>query len=1176
MLSNDKSVVRYAISAAVTAYDIDFPFWDFSEIVVTATNSATGESVILKKDIDYTITVSEAITDPVYQDGTVNMISNTYKSYDALVISRELPLTQDADYKNGEPINADTLEMSFDRTTAQIQQVAEEAGHALKLPITENAGDYTMPEASQRRRKVLGFDDDGETIVMFSNPDDAIEQAEDANQQSQSILDQVTTLKEQTDDAKEAAEAAQDAAEAAESGAEQALQDTIQAKLDALEAIGETDTEGARGNAITSITNALNAALSAIGKTDDEGARKAALDAINAALTAALAAIGQDNSSGARGNAITAIAAALQSALSAIGQSNSTGARGDAISAIEAALQTALSSIQQTAETVNAEIDAKVEEAADSASAALNSQNAAKASENAAKASETASKTSETNAKQSETNAKNSETAAKTSEDNAAESESEALASKTAAKSSEDNAKISEDNAAESEGNALLYKNAAESAKTAAESARDAAQEAQEAAEKAAEDAAAIADIDIASPTAAGITKLYDEARGQNTDGAVSQKAINDELSDIDDALNDRYTKNETYSRTEIDNKLADAASILPIPLVSAEFTSTGTGIQIVMNNNYVGYGNVTVRYKIGNDPSETDTVASFPITNVQTGTYYFRAFPASGSLDEPSPSAILALDTSKVMTPTYQWDNITDSISFACQTPAADIRYTTDGLEPTATSGTPYTSPIALTAQTTFKVKAFKGGMADSDTLSVTITKVATPTFNFVKNGETGTVTMSCSTVGAVIKYTTDDSEPTENNGTVYSGAITLNGTSTKYRIKAFLSGCIDSEEIQGDAMFARIFGVRWPVYGKSGAENPDGQRLTPDTDPLGVVTETVTQEPVPEITGTQSGSSIFDDYGPWNLVIHNREEDGTDGPKKGESGFSLTDKDVMVKFPEETYIKLTVDADWFALYISDSEAEGFVKAPWCGMDIARYETSNNNQSRSGQTVTVSQSINTMRTNARAKGAGWELQDLIVRSAPCWLFMVEYASRDSQGKIGKGISNASAKHNTGETDAMVYHTGRVAGTDGNTAVQYRGIENPWGNVYEWCDGFNTVSGHHYVCFDRSKYASDVTEGYTEVGSGGFSNNYTADMYLDPDMPCLIGMPKPGSSGGSESTYFCDYGYLSASSTYVLYVSGNYNDGGNCGLFYFYVNRTSSSTYSYYGSRLSYAEPSAA
>ena len=1067
MLSNDKSVVRYAISAAVTAYDIDFPFWDFSEIVVTATNSATGASVVLKKDVDYTITVSEAITDPVYQDGTVNMISDTYKSYNALVISRELSLTQDADYKNGEPINADTLEMSFDRTTAQIQQVAEEAGHALKLPITENAGDYTMPEASQRRRKVLGFDDDGETIVMFSNPDDAIEQAEDANQQSQSILDQVTTLKEQTDDAKEAAEAAQDAAEAAESGAEQALQDTIQAKLDALEAIGETDTEGARGNAITSITNALNAALSAIGKTDDEGARKAALDAINAALTAALAAIGQDNSSGARGNAITAIAAALQSALSAIGQSNSTGARGDAISAIEAALQTALSSIQQTAETVNAEIDAKVEEAADSASAA---------------------------------------------------------------------------------------------------------QEAQEAAEKAAEDAAAIADIDIASPTAAGITKLYDEARGQNTDGAVSQKAINDELSDIDDALNDRYTKNETYSRTEIDNKLADAASILPIPLVSAEFTSTGTGIQIVMNNNYVGYGNVTVRYKIGEDPTKTDTIASFPITDVQSGTYYFRAFPEEGSLDEPSPSAIVALDTSKVMTPTYQWDDVTDSISFACQTPAADIRYTTDGLDPSATSGTPYTTPISLTSQTSFKVKAFKGGMADSDTLSVTITKVATPTFNFVKNGETGTVTMSCSTVGAVIKYTTDDSEPTENNGTVYSGAITLNGTSTKYRIKAFLSGCVDSEEIQGDAMFARIFGVR-----RKRADNtsPDWERLTPETDPLDAVTETVSIEPVPEITGTQSGQSIFDDYGPWQKKMRNFEDDGTPGAWHGDSGFSLTGKDVMVYYPD-CYIKLVVSSDGYTYrYISDTSVEGFVKAPWSGMYGARYKTSNSNQSRSGATITVNQSIVTMRNNAKAKGTGWGLHDFVERCANEWLFIVEYASYDCQTKIGEGVSTRSVQIATGGTDAMTFHTGRAAGTATAVSVQYRYSEDLWGNTYDWCDGINVINGQTWVSTDWQNYQSDITEGYTQVGTAlsGSNSGYISELVEDENNTWCCGVPKAFS--GSDSTYITDYAYY-YSGAYVLRVGGNFSNGSKCGLFYFYAYRSSSYAGSDTGSRLTYREASAA
>lgn len=211
MLSSNTSVVRYAISAAVTAYDIGFPFWDFSEIVVTAINSATGESVILKKDVDYTITVSEAITDPVYQNGTVNMVSDAYKNYTALVISRELPLTQDTDYKNSESLNADTLEMSFDRATAQIQQLKEEIGHSIKLPITENPGDYKIPEASQRGSKVLGFGSDGNTIVMYKNPDDAVQQIED-------VVDQIGSMKNDVEKFKDdAQEAAVDAVKAAES-----------------------------------------------------------------------------------------------------------------------------------------------------------------------------------------------------------------------------------------------------------------------------------------------------------------------------------------------------------------------------------------------------------------------------------------------------------------------------------------------------------------------------------------------------------------------------------------------------------------------------------------------------------------------------------------------------------------------------------------------------------------------------------------------------------------------------------------------------------------------------------------------------------------------------------------------------------------------------------------------
>ena len=80
-----------------------------------------------------------------------------------------------------------------------------------------------------------------------------------------------------------------------------------QAIEEGLAAIGESDSAGARGAALTAIQNALSAALSSIGESDTTGARGNAISSISIALQNALAAIGEDNSSGARGAALTSI-----------------------------------------------------------------------------------------------------------------------------------------------------------------------------------------------------------------------------------------------------------------------------------------------------------------------------------------------------------------------------------------------------------------------------------------------------------------------------------------------------------------------------------------------------------------------------------------------------------------------------------------------------------------------------------------------------------------------------------------------------------------------------------------------------------------------------------------------------------------------------------------------------
>mgnify|MGYP000553262785 CR=1 FL=1 len=129
-------------------------------------------------------------------------------------------------------------------------------------------------------------------------------------------------------------------------------------------------------------------------------------------------------------------------------------------------------------------------------------------------------------------------------------------------------------------------------------------------------------------------------------------------------------------------------------------------------------------------------------------------------------------------------------------------------------------------------------------------------------------------------------------------------------------------------------------------------------------------------------------------------------------------------------------------------------------------------------------------------------------------LYIVEFADWNTQSKIGKGYSSGSSAIPSGGTDSMTYHTGRASGTDGATAVQYRHIENPWGNVFDWVDGVNFNGSTVYVCTDPAKYADDTSAGYTNAGTRASSSGYISALGVSTTAPWAI---YPSSTGGSET-----------------------------------------------------------
>ena len=122
------------------------------------------------------------------------------------------------------------------------------------------------------------------------------------------------------------------------------------------------------------------------------------------------------------------------------------------------------------------------------------------------------------------------------------------------------------------------------------------------------------------------------------------------------------------------------------------------------------------------------------------------------------------------------------------------------DGTEPTKAS-IKYTGPFTLTESATIKAKAFKVDWVTSETAMAKFEiYVATP--KIIPNGgsfETSVVvTLTISTPGATIYYTTDGSEPTTSS-TKYTSPFTLDFTAT-VKAKAFKTDCTDSGTAKAD----------------------------------------------------------------------------------------------------------------------------------------------------------------------------------------------------------------------------------------------------------------------------------------------------------------------------------------------------------------------------------------
>lgn len=333
-------------------------------------------------------------------------------------------------------------------------------------------------------------------------------------------------------------------------------------------------------------------------------------------------------------------------------------------------------------------------------------------------------------------------------------------------------------------------------------------------------------------------------------------------------------------------------------------------------------------------------------------------------------------------------------------------------------------------------------------------------------------------------------------------------------------------------------------------------------------------------------------------------------------EAGQVASTVNIMIKIPEFWYVDdYTPGTKTHNLKICPHAKPGWYHHKEAY--VSAYEAFNfGNAGRLVSMKSVVPTINFNRTNgrtwARANGfdgeAKWNLYTYEEHRAICHLFLVEYATRNSQkavnteltpegfrqGGLGSGCTTGTATINgaatwsfipTGSSDSLGSGSGEVTVTiqqtdssGANTSTitrkcnRYRGIENPFGHIWKHTDDVISVYSNRcrtwYKSVKPDQFATNKNNSYKPLCSvDSVVTGYKTEIKATPN--CDFFAMK--CANGSETTYWCDYNQDNTdTSEHCLLIGGDSGNGGWAGLFYLLSNVGVGRSSAYIGCRLTY------
>lgn len=330
------------------------------------------------------------------------------------------------------------------------------------------------------------------------------------------------------------------------------------------------------------------------------------------------------------------------------------------------------------------------------------------------------------------------------------------------------------------------------------------------------------------------------------------------------------------------------------------------------------------------------------------------------------------------------------------------------------------------------------------------------------------------------------------------------------------------------------------------------------------------------------------------------------------------LEDKNinVMIKIPEfwwiDDYIESTethnlkicphAKPGWY------HHKEAYVSAYEGYIDGNYYRSSKN------KIPSVNFTRSTVRPKARANGLGnsWNIYTYNEHRAICHLFLIEYATRNSQkavntaltvegfrqGGLGSGCTTGTATINgnqtcsfipTGSSDSLGSGSGEVtvtiqqtdsSGSNTTTTTRkcnrYRGIENPFGHVWKHTDDVISVyiSGYGarfwYKCDSPDHFGDSISNDnpyYKNIAANAVVTGYKTKIVTTSTCDFFA----LSCNNGSETTYWCNYNWDNTDgSLHCLLIGSSSGDGGKAGLFSLHSGGGIGHSHATVGSRLTY------